>query len=202
MRGQPTFPDFFSTCYLRHFCVTRGNPVQPQNVPSGTGKWVACLQGYPLWDGWRFYPLHPFCMEKTKKPVTTVQVAIIAISLWVGFFVIMRLQSPSSITDKTPVVTAPSGQTNPLSPEAREGANRDTARACAEVQIRDMLKSPSTASFSWTPDISKWGQNYAVISYVDAENAFGATVRQHWQCRVTLGERDEDCVATCTFSGQ
>ncbi|MDO8469167.1 MAG: hypothetical protein Q7S29_05410 [Candidatus Peribacter sp.] len=89
--------------------------------------------------------------------------------------------------------------------EANEEAARPFVQICAENQIREMLRSPSTAKFSWTPDISKYGNNYAVFSYVDAQNAFGATLRQNWQCRVILGQGANalnDCVATCTFSGQ
>lgn len=138
-------------------------------------------------------------MAHLKK--SPLEAGILAVVMWIGVYLSWHFLVSSS-SPATPPPAISTGQTNSLSAEAIENSNSMNARVCAEIQIRDMLKSPSTASFSWTPDISKWGKNYAVISYVDAENSFGANIRQHWQCRVTLAEKVEDCVATCTFSSQ
>jgi len=76
------------------------------------------------------------------------------------------------------------------------------AITCSQEKVKSMLRSPSTADFPWLDyDVSKWGDVYAVLGYVDAENGFGAKVRQNWQCKVTFPTDDWlDCQAECTFS--
>lgn len=57
--------------------------------------------------------------------------------------------------------------------------------ALAEKAVKNDLKSPSTAKFpasygSSGVSFSRSGELYAVSAYVDAENGFGATVRQYF----------------------
>ena len=60
-----------------------------------------------------------------------------------------------------------------------------------ENHARSQLKSPSTADFPWlteaVPSISDRNkplpeQTWVVRSYVDSQNAFGATVRTNYAC--------------------
>lgn len=53
--------------------------------------------------------------------------------------------------------------------------------------VRDRLKAPRTAKFPWsaseaTTDLG--GGRYQVVSYVDAQNAFGAMLRTNYSCTV------------------
>lgn len=52
--------------------------------------------------------------------------------------------------------------------------------------VRDSLKAPSTAKFADYNDktISSNGNRFNVISYVDAQNSFGAMVRTSYICEV------------------
>lgn len=55
----------------------------------------------------------------------------------------------------------------------------ENAYIYAQLFVKDKLKSPSTAEFPFSPDdVWSLGENrYKVISYVDSQNSFGATIR-------------------------
>lgn len=57
-------------------------------------------------------------------------------------------------------------------------------RSVCERWVRDGLKAPSTAKFSeqWVAGAGPW----TVYGKVDAENSFGAMLRQSWTCEVVL----------------
>jgi hypothetical protein len=70
--------------------------------------------------------------------------------------------------------------------KAIEGKEIDASTYC-ERHVRRRLKSPSTADFPWgTSDRVQYSGDgrYRMRSYVDAENAFGATVRLDFDCIV------------------
>jgi hypothetical protein len=53
--------------------------------------------------------------------------------------------------------------------------------------ITDRLKAPSTADFPWSASehtVHLGGGKYTVRAYVDAENSFGAKLRNHFVCTV------------------
>lgn len=61
--------------------------------------------------------------------------------------------------------------------------DRIEALTMAQQFVRDALPTPSTAKFPWPSehDVEDLGQGrWKVISYVDAENVFGARVRTHY----------------------
>lgn len=61
--------------------------------------------------------------------------------------------------------------------------NRFEAIRYCEDAVRDQLRSPSTAAF----DSESTDSNpYRVSGTVDAENGFGATVRNNFSCTVTI----------------
>jgi len=64
----------------------------------------------------------------------------------------------------------------------------DTERYLAERRAHDFvearLKAPSTASFGDAKVVPMGGGEYLVSSYVDAQNAFGAMLRTHYDCTV------------------
>lgn len=63
-----------------------------------------------------------------------------------------------------------------------------------------MLNSPSTAKFPWvhtdaiTQELNEG--NYMVSSYLDAQNGFGAMIRQDYICKVRFNSLG-DCSAEC-----
>ncbi len=64
-----------------------------------------------------------------------------------------------------------------------------TAKICAEKAVRDALKSPATAKFcSYSEMTAKnvGGNDWVVTGYVDAENSFGAMLRENWTVKLTL----------------
>lgn len=95
--------------------------------------------------------------------------------------------------------TRASTSSTSTSPSSKSATN---AKICAEKAVRDNLKAPSTAKFCSYSDMSATnleGDKWRVSGYVDAENAFGAMIRQNWTVTLTLtssGFKD----ASVTFS--
>ena len=66
------------------------------------------------------------------------------------------------------------------------------AWVCAIKYVEDNLKAPSTAKFCKYTDatVMRVGEDeYIVHGYVDAQNSFGATVRQNWTVDLVLTEK-------------
>lgn len=78
-------------------------------------------------------------------------------------------------------------------------AMRDTeVVAACQMSAEDKLRSPSTAKFQYataTFDGTKW--NY--VTTVDAQNAFGAMIRNHVVCTVTGTTRGDAMVSSSVF---
>ena len=63
------------------------------------------------------------------------------------------------------------------------------AVSAAKIVVKDKLKSPSTAKFPWGFDeytVKRSGNDFIVGGYVDAENSFGAMLRQEFVATFTL----------------
>lgn len=66
-----------------------------------------------------------------------------------------------------------------------EDISNDEVYATAEVIMRNRLLSPSSADFPSQGSVSKRSDGiYVVMSYVDAQNAYGAKLRQYWICQL------------------
>jgi len=65
-----------------------------------------------------------------------------------------------------------------------DGRQDTMAAVMCEQFIEERLLSPSSAEFPWASDyaIAGTGNSYTVRGYVDAENAFGASLRRNWTC--------------------
>lgn len=62
--------------------------------------------------------------------------------------------------------------------ESGKKCDAENARVAAEKFVTDKLKSPSSASFSWEPKMSNTSdERWIEVSWVESQNAFGATVR-------------------------
>jgi len=68
-------------------------------------------------------------------------------------------------------------------------------RSVAREVITKSLKSPSTADFPGDFEIDVAWQSpylYQVSGYVDAENSFGANIREHWKMILLAYEKEDD----------
>ena len=105
-----------------------------------------------------------------KKGVSPIAVVLIIALVLICFAVIIR--------------TLTSGGT---------GGKKDTgptdlgASIICRKFMKESLKSPTTAKFPTTreDDVESSGIKYSVISYVDAENSFGAMIRTYFLCDIT-----------------
>jgi hypothetical protein len=59
---------------------------------------------------------------------------------------------------------------------------RQQAIAACEDAVRGVLKAPATAQFSGEQAVPSGTDAYDVSGNVDAENSFGALLRQRWTC--------------------
>lgn len=65
------------------------------------------------------------------------------------------------------------------------------ALTAAQSLVKDELKAPSTARFPVSADnylVVRDGDIWEVTGFVDAQNGFGATVREYWTATFALGE--------------
>lgn len=63
--------------------------------------------------------------------------------------------------------------------------SEDQIYAFAETIISNKLAAPSTAKFPPVGQISKRDDGiYVIMSYVDAQNVYGAMLRQYWICQL------------------
>jgi hypothetical protein len=61
-----------------------------------------------------------------------------------------------------------------------EQVNEQTAITACENSVKAQLKAPSTAGFSDEQATKLSAVRYAVSGFVDAENSFGAKIRNAW----------------------
>ena len=73
---------------------------------------------------------------------------------------------------------------------ANKSSERSTdAKVCAKKVVEDNLRSPSTAKFCKYTEMTAsnlGGNKWKITGYVDAQNSFGATVRENWTVTLTL----------------
>lgn len=82
-------------------------------------------------------------------------------------------------TDRPTVRASPATESRPTSNDRVY-----TATLC-EIAMTERLKSPGTAKFPWTKtgDVRHLdGNRFRLVSYVDSQNGFGATVRTDYEC--------------------
>lgn len=68
--------------------------------------------------------------------------------------------------------------------------NKSGAWVAAKLFVKEKLKAPATADFPWSDPsfVTPLGNNrYQVVSYVDAQNSFGAKIRTNFSCIVREG---------------
>ena len=77
---------------------------------------------------------------------------------------------------------------------ASEPSARDIAKAAyafCQPHVKERLKAPSTAEFpSFDYKYQVDGRTVTIVSYVDAQNAFGATIRANYVCKAAFSGDD------------
>lgn len=90
------------------------------------------------------------------------------------------------------------------SKETDEMDKSNEAWVCAQMKIKEMLKSPKSAEFEFggaTKSTKAIGnEKYEIKSYVDAENSFGAKIRSNFECTVTYETKSNTCESYCKFT--
>ena len=99
----------------------------------------------------------------------------------------------------SPHTSAPS-ETTAIQPEAPAPASDYSTAAFVKAKrfVTEVLVSPSTAKFPFADGYtSVWMPNdeYAVSSYVDSQNGYGATVRTNWNAVVRYKGGEESDTA-------
>ena len=82
------------------------------------------------------------------------------------------------------------------------GHDKFDAMVVAKNIVKNKLKSPSTASFCSTSDatISCSGNTWTVKGWVDAQNSFGATVRNNFTVKFTFSSDEKYTVDSCSIN--
>ncbi len=72
----------------------------------------------------------------------------------------------------------------------------------AEKQVEKQLKSPSTAKFCGISEasITKNENSWSVSGWVDAQNSFGATIRNNFKVKITFTSNNEYTIDSCTIN--
>ncbi len=81
------------------------------------------------------------------------------------------------------------------------GHSEAYAKFTAEDIVKRELKSPSTAKFCSTRDatITRSGNTWTVSGWVDAQNSFGATIRNNFTVKFTFTQGDSYTVDSCSI---
>ena len=91
-----------------------------------------------------------------------------------------------------------SSSSEPYDADRIMGWSDNRARYLCHDRIKQQLKSPSTAKFEGLFDFiavqSADHKDWTIHGHVDAQNAFGATLRTNWTCTVTPIDKDNAMV--------
>lgn len=81
------------------------------------------------------------------------------------------------------------------------GHDQFDAIVIAERKVKEQLKAPSTAKFCKTTDytVSVSGNTWTVKGYVDAQNSFGASLRNNFTITFTFTSSEKYVVDSCVI---
>lgn len=101
---------------------------------------------------------------------------------------------------------AENGGSDPIIASSSEkdsyGHTKYDAIVIAEKEVKASLKSPSTAKFSPSSEtsVTRSGNTWRVTGWVDAQNGFGATLRNSYTVKIEFASSDTYTVKECTVS--
>lgn len=81
------------------------------------------------------------------------------------------------------------------------GHDKSDAWIAATDVVESKLKSPSTADFCRSSDatITRSGNTWTISGYVDAQNSFGATIRNNFTVKVTFTSKNNYTIDQCNI---
>ena len=97
------------------------------------------------------------------------------------YLMLFGLSNPTNQSSSDSTATQPLASTS----------DDDLAIKCARAVVLDNLKAPSTASFFETRVLEHRNKHYLVFVAVDAQNSFGAMIRNKFVCCVELAGGDK-----------
>lgn len=62
------------------------------------------------------------------------------------------------------------------------------AEGHCEDWVKEKLKAPATADFATTSTLGTGQGPWTFTGTVDADNSFGAKIRNRWECKIELGD--------------
>ncbi len=82
------------------------------------------------------------------------------------------------------------------------GHDKFDAMVIAEKAVKNQLKSPSSAKFCSTSaaTITHSGNTWTVSGWVEAQNSFGATLRNNFRVRFTFNSQSNYTIESCSIS--
>lgn len=114
-------------------------------------------------------------LQRTKrKPSKGARVAALVITVLGGLFCVAGVIAAVSNSAKS----------GPPADRSLEGA------AMCETFVKQQLKAPATARFSEETTTKVAEDEYATTGAVDSQNSFGALLRSHFRCDLTISTAD------------
>ena len=82
------------------------------------------------------------------------------------------------------------------------GHTQSAAFVIAQDTVNQQLKSPSSAKYCSMKEanISRSGNTWTVSGWVDADNSFGASIRNKFTVTITFSSKDKYTVDSCSIS--
>ncbi len=133
--------------------------------------------------------------SELNKKISNGCMAIIIIAIIIAIIYIMGSSGNSSSSSGNS--SSSSGNSSSLSTDM---TNKILAYLYAMDFVKKELKSPSTAKFPGTLEKIKnttyLGNNtYKIVSWVDSQNSFGATLRTNFSCIIIIKADSDRCKA-------
>ena len=119
-------------------------------------------------------------VKKPKKKSNGCLIWLIIIAAAIAFFYIIGSNDDSSSSSSSP------------------STNKFLAYNYAKDFVKENLKSPSTAEFPGVSEkdrhtTSLGGGKYKIVSWVDSQNSFGATIRTNFSCIIVFEGNNVRC---------
>lgn len=132
--------------------------------------------------------------EANKQPNIRLKKMLVVL----GFLIFLIFSVNSCEKAKNPKL-----KSSPQTQVEKKDEEGTTAKICAKNEVKKSLKSPSSADFPWNlGSVLSVNQesSYLVKGYVDAENSFGAEIRNSYVCIVDIVDSEKFiCNSECTI---
>jgi hypothetical protein len=157
------------------FCLSNSNQKTEIKKPTNTKKCQFCAMDVP-----KEAIICPYC-RKTIGSSPAVKGCLIAVLLFFIFAIIGGITSKNKSTPDVP--------------------SEFDAFYMSQKFVNDRLKAPSTAKYPSSSDVSikQTGNKWIVTGYVDAQNSFGAMIRQNYICEMEVSGKSWKLINVLIF---